>query len=58
VAFRGSLAVAAGLATWSRLRRPRFQRLFPEVYCPVGDEPPDLHLRSLGAYRLIEERGV
>jgi hypothetical protein len=58
VAFRGSLAVAAGLATWSRLRGPRFQRLFPDVYCPVGDEPPDLRLRSLGAYRLIEERGV
>ena len=58
VAFRGSLAVAAGLSTWSRLRGPRFHRLFPDVYCPAGDEPPDLHLRSLGAYRLVVGRGV
>jgi hypothetical protein len=57
-AFRGSLAVAAGLTTWGRLRGPRFRRLFPDVYCPVGDEPPDLRLRSLGAYRLVEGRGV
>ena len=57
-AFRGSLAVDAGLTTWGRLRGPRFQRLFPDVYCPVGDEPPDLHLRSRGAYRLVEGRGV
>ncbi|MDT0353533.1 hypothetical protein [Pseudonocardia charpentierae] len=58
VAFRGSLAVAAGLTTWARLPGPRFQRLFPDIYCPAGDEPPDLHLRSLGAYRLVEGRGV
>lgn len=58
VAFRGSLAVAAGSTTWSRLRGPRFRRLFPDVYCPAGDEPPDLPLRSLGAYRLVEGRGV
>jgi hypothetical protein len=58
VAFRGSLAVPAGLTTWGRLRGPRFQRLFPYVYCPVGDEPPDLRLRSLAAYRLVEGRGV
>lgn len=58
VAFRGSLAVAAGLATWGQLRGPRFERLFPDVYCPTGDEPPDLRLRSLGAYRLVEGRGV
>ena len=57
-AFRGSLAVAAGLTTWGQLRGPRFQRLFPDVYCPGGDEPPDLRLRSLGAYRLVEGRGV
>jgi len=57
-AFRGSRAVAAGLTTWGRLRGPRFRRLFPDVYCPVGDEPPDLRLRSLGAYRLVEGRGV
>ena len=58
VAFRGSLAVGAGLTTWGRLRGPRFERLFPDVYCPTGDEPPDLRLRSLGAYRLVEGRGV
>jgi very-short-patch-repair endonuclease len=57
-AFRGSLAVAAGLTTWGRLRGPRFVRLFPDVHCPAGDEPPDLRLRSLGAYRLVEGRGV
>ena len=58
VAFRGSLAVRAGLTTWGCLRGPRFERLFPDVYCPTGDEPPDLRLRSLGAYRLVEGRGV
>ena len=58
LAFRGSLAVRAGLTTWARLRGPRFRKLFPDVYCPVGNEPPDLRLRSLGAYRLVEGRGV
>jgi hypothetical protein len=58
VAFRGSLAVAAGLTTWGRLRGPRFRRLFPDVYSPADDQPPDLRLRSLGAFRLIEGRGV
>jgi hypothetical protein len=58
VAFRGSSAVAAGLTTWGRLRGPRYRRMFPDVYCPAGDEPPDLRLRSLGAYRLVEGRGV
>ena len=58
VAFRGSGAVAAGLVTWSRLRGPRFRRLFPDVYAPADEEPPDLRLRSLGAYRLVEGRGV
>lgn len=57
-AFRGSVAVAAGLTTWGRLRGPSFRRLFPDVYCPAADEPPDLRLRSLGAYRLVEGRGV
>ena len=58
VAFRGSLAIAAGLTTPRRLRGPRFRRLFPDVYCPAVDEPPDLRLRSLGTYRLVEGRGV
>lgn len=57
-AFRGSLAVAAGLVTWDRLRGPRYLRLFPDVCVPVGAEPPDLALRSRAAYRLVEGRGV
>ena len=62
VAFRGSLAVAAGVTTWGRLRGPRFRRLFPDVYAAAEGlapgEPPDLRLRSLGAYRLVAGRGV
>ena len=58
VAFRGSHAVAAGLVTPDRLRGPRFRRMFPGIYVPTGPEPPDLLLRSLAAYRLVEERGV
>ena len=58
VAFRGSRAVAAGLVTWGRLRGPGFLRLFPDVYLRAGDKPPDLKLRSLAAYRLVEDRGV
>ena len=53
VAFRGSLAVGAGLTTWGRLRGPRFERLFPDVYCPTGDEPADLRLRSLSPHLWI-----
>lgn len=57
VAFRGSLAVAAGLVTWDRLRGPRFVRLFPDVYASRTPGPPDLALRSRAAYRLVERRG-
>jgi hypothetical protein len=57
VAFRGSRAVAAGLVTRDRLRGPRYRRLLPDVYARSGD-PPDLALRSLAAYRLVEGRGV
>jgi hypothetical protein len=57
VAFRGSHAVAAGLLTPDRLRGPRFQRVFPDVYCRAAAER-DLRLRSLAAYRLVEGRGV
>jgi hypothetical protein len=57
-AFRGSHAVAAGLVTPDRLRGPRFLRLLPDVYCRAAAEPPDLLLRSLAAYRLVEGRGV
>lgn len=56
-AFRGSLAVAAGLVTWDRLRGPYFLRLFPDVYAPVEGCAPDLALRSRAAYRLVERRG-
>ena len=41
VAFRGSLAVAADLTTPRRLRGSRFQRLFPDVYCPAHRPLPD-----------------
>ncbi len=44
--------------TRGRLRGPGFQRLFPDVHVRVGAEPPDLKLRSLAAYRLVEGRGV
>jgi hypothetical protein len=58
VAFRGSRAIAAGLVTPDRLRGPRFRRLLPDVYAQARDEPPDLRLRSLAAYRLVAGRGV
>ena len=58
VAFRGSHAVAAGLVTPDRLRGPRFQRLLPDVYGRACPGPPDLLLRSLAAYRLVEGHGV
>ena len=57
VAFRGSQAIAAGLVTRGRLRGPRFQRLLPDVYRRAVAKP-DLLLRSLAAYRLVEGRGV
>jgi very-short-patch-repair endonuclease len=56
--FRGSRAVAAGLTTWSRLRGPRFQRLFPDVYAPAGEVPDPFRRLSLAAARLVGERGV
>ncbi|MET0188248.1 MAG: hypothetical protein ABW212_04560 [Pseudonocardia sediminis] len=58
VAFRGSLAVAAGLTTLDRLRGPRFRRVFPDVYVRAGDHPPGPLLRSIAAYRLVEGTGV
>lgn len=44
--------------TPDRLRGPRFWRLFPDVYAQARDQPPDLKLRSLAAYRLVEGHGV
>lgn len=58
VAFRGTRAVAAGLVTRDRLRGPRFLRVLPDVYARACDAPPDLLLRSLAAFRLVEGRGV
>ncbi len=58
VVFRGSLAVRAGLLTPGRLRGPGFVRLAPDVYAPVRGEPPDLLVRSLGAYLFGGGRGV
>jgi len=57
VVFRGSHAVEAGLVTRGRLRGPRYRRLFPDVYCRATARP-DLLLRSLAAYRLVEGRGA
>lgn len=56
--FRGSLAVRAGLVTPGQLRGPGFVRLFPDVHARAPDEPPDLTLRSLGAYLFARHRGV
>jgi very-short-patch-repair endonuclease len=50
VAFRGSVAVAAGLVTRNRLRGPGFRRVFPDTYVRQGDEDT-LALRSLAAHR-------
>lgn len=57
-AFRGSGAVRAGLVTRAGLLGPRFVRLFPDIYVPAGNGPPDLAQRSRAAYRLVEGRGV
>lgn len=56
--FRGSTAVRAGSVTPGRLRGLAFVRLFPDVYAPCGDTPPDLALRSIGAYLFARGRGV
>jgi hypothetical protein len=58
VAFRGSLAIAAGLVTAKMLRGPRFLRVFPDTYVRRASASPDLRLRSLAAYRYVEGRGV
>lgn len=58
VVFRGSTAVLAGLVTPGRLRGPGFVRLFPDIYAPADDEPPDLALRSTGAFLYARGRGV
>lgn len=56
--FRGSAAVAAGLVTRNHLRGPRFRRLFPDIYVPVGPSAPDFRCRSRAAYLYVEGHGV
>lgn len=58
IAFRGSAAVAADLVTKNELRGPRFWRIHPDTYLAAGPVPPDLRLRSLGAYRYVGGHGV
>jgi very-short-patch-repair endonuclease len=57
VAFRGTVAVAAGLVTPGQLRGPDYRRLFPDTYVRAEDRP-DLALRSRAGYRYVEGRGV
>ena len=56
--FRGSVELSAGRVTQGQLRGPRFVRLFPDVYAPRGQDPPDLALRARGAALLVEGRGA
>ena len=58
VAFRGTVAVAAGVVTPAELRGPRFTRLFPDTYVRRTSEPPDLALRSRAAGLHVAGRGV
>jgi very-short-patch-repair endonuclease len=58
VAFRGSAAVKAGLATWDVLHGPQYLRVFPNTYVGAPDGAPGLRLRSRAAYRYVEGRGV
>lgn len=48
--FRGSLAVRAGFVTKGQLRGPRYLWLFPDVYVPAAEKPPDQTIRSIAAY--------
>jgi hypothetical protein len=40
------------------LREPRYVRVFPDTCVRRGDDPADLWLRSLAAYRHVEGPGV
>lgn len=55
--FRGSAAMAAGLATRGQLRGARFRRLFPDIYLS-RDIPPTLAVRSRGAQLLVAGYGA
>lgn len=54
--FRGTQARARGLLTASELYGPRFRRIYPDVFAPVG-LAPDLAVRSRAAYLLVREHG-
>ncbi len=54
--FRGSEAVRRGALTRGQLYGPRFQRLLPDVYVPVGTKL-DLRTRSRAAYLYLADRG-
>jgi very-short-patch-repair endonuclease len=56
-AFRGSVAVAAGVLSRGELAGHRFQRLFPDVYAPA-ELVVDLAARSRAAHLLVEPHGV
>ena len=55
-AFRGSVAVQRGLLTRGQLYGPRYRRVLPDVYVPVGTTL-DLATRSRAAYLHVAPRG-
>ncbi|MFP5020204.1 DUF559 domain-containing protein [Pseudonocardia phyllosphaerae] len=54
--FRGSTAVTAGRLTKSRLRGPRFRRLFPDIYVHADVEATPL-VRAHAAAQYVEPFG-
>ena len=54
--FRGTVAVRRGLLTRGQLYGPRYRRLLPDVYVPVGTTL-DLCTRSRAAYLHVAPRG-
>lgn len=55
-AFRGSVAVRRGLLTRGQLYGPRYRRVLPDVFVPVGTTL-DLTTRSRAAYLHVAPRG-
>ena len=54
--FRGTVAVRRGLLTRGQLHGPRYRRLLPDVYVPVGTAL-ELCTRSRAAYLHVAPRG-
>jgi very-short-patch-repair endonuclease len=54
--FRGDEALRTGVVTRNELYGPRFRRLFPGVFVPVG-LVVDFAVRTRAAYLLVEDRG-